>query len=81
MGVVINKYSRLPKTRKIYIIKALSQGRTTEDEEEAIVGVLEAGHKAGEFCAIVKAVGKGRLYSELTGKEEDQFERLLKFCK
>ena len=81
MGVVINKYSRLSKTRKIYIIKALSQGRTTEDEEEAIVGVLEAGHKKGEFCAIVKAVGKGRLYSELTGKEEDRFEQLLKFCR
>ena len=80
MGVIINKYSQLPKARKIYIIKALSQGRTTEDEEEAIVGVLEAAHKAGEFCAIVSAVGKGRLYSELTGAEEDRFEELLKFC-
>ncbi len=81
MGVVIQMYGQLSETRKVYIIKALSRGRTTEDEEEAIIGVLEAGHKAGEFCAIVSAVGKGRLYSELTGAEEDRFEELLKSCR
>jgi len=79
LNVLVNKYKNLDVVQKIRFIKALCSGRTSEVEEETIVSLLKDAltSSKSDFKAIVRKVGKSELYSELTGREENQFEEML----
>jgi len=70
------KYAQLDWKSKALIIQNLCEGWTSEPEEEAIVRLLESS--GSDFIKVVGMVGKGDLYSNLTGKEEDVYESLLR---
>ncbi|MBE0525084.1 MAG: hypothetical protein IBX40_12270 [Methanosarcinales archaeon] len=79
LNVLVNKYKYLDVVQKIRLIKALCSGSTSEVEEETIISLLKDALTSSkeDFKTIVRKVGKSELYSELTGREENQFEEML----